>query len=348
MQRYPRPRARMMAAALTLGCLTSWWTPPEAEAAETLRIEGADRYATAVAVSGLQGYRNGSGFRRVAIASGENFPDALVAATMGMPVLLVGRDAVPDVVADELRRLRPSSIVVVGGTAAVSETLAERVKQLVGNAELVRYGGANRYETAAAVASSIHFFFFDGEEAPHVMVASGEDFPDALSATQLSQSLPPYGGRVPILLIRRGQLPEETVRHLVNHVPSQVSPHITVIGGENAVSDGVATQLSTVWDEVQMHRIAGADRYETAAAMARLRWDQDGAVPSRAVVLATGEDFPDALVASWLAERFQAPLLLTQSRCKPRAIAEVEARFSSQVRLVVGGADVAYAGTRVC
>jgi hypothetical protein len=51
----------------------------------------------------------------------------LVAGQDTAGMLPVRRDAIPEVVAGELRRLRPGSIVVIGGTAVVSDTVAQQL-----------------------------------------------------------------------------------------------------------------------------------------------------------------------------------------------------------------------------
>jgi hypothetical protein len=90
------------------------------------RLAGGDRYATAVAVSRAD---YPSGAATVYVASGGVFPDALsggpAAARAGGPVLLVARTAIPEVTAAELRRLKPQRIVVLGGTAVVSDGVAK-------------------------------------------------------------------------------------------------------------------------------------------------------------------------------------------------------------------------------
>ena len=78
-----------------------------------------DRYGTDAAVA-EQAF--GSGASTVYIASGANFPDALgagaAAAQAGGPVLLVTPTSIPAAIAHELTALHPTTIYVVGGTAA--------------------------------------------------------------------------------------------------------------------------------------------------------------------------------------------------------------------------------------
>ncbi len=140
------------------------------------RVGGADRYATAAMLAdGVA-----PGVDRVVVATGATFADALaigpVAARDGAPVLLVEPDRVPDVVARQLERLRPREVVVVGGTAAVSDAAVAAVEHHAG-VDARRVAGPDRYATATAIART---FFPD----PHgvVALATGREFADALAA----------------------------------------------------------------------------------------------------------------------------------------------------------------------
>ena len=96
-------------------------TALKAHAGSVQRVSGADRYSTAAKVSA-------EAFPSAAVAylvTGEDFPDGIaagaVAAREGGPLLLTARAALPGVVKTELARLRPSSTVVVGGEAVISQ-----------------------------------------------------------------------------------------------------------------------------------------------------------------------------------------------------------------------------------
>ncbi|MEO7296678.1 MAG: cell wall-binding repeat-containing protein, partial [Candidatus Limnocylindria bacterium] len=95
------------------------------------RLAGADRYATAVAVSSGTFTTADTVF----IATGLNFPDALgggpVAGGLPGPLLLVPGTAVPPSVATELRRLDPDSVFILGGPSAVSEGVASQIANLL-------------------------------------------------------------------------------------------------------------------------------------------------------------------------------------------------------------------------
>jgi putative cell wall-binding protein len=96
------------------------------------RLAGADRYATAVAISAA-GYP-ADGPATVYLATGTTFPDGLAAGPVAgrgrAPLLLTAPDALPAVVADELRRLNPSRVVILGSSTAVSDAVAAAVRGL--------------------------------------------------------------------------------------------------------------------------------------------------------------------------------------------------------------------------
>jgi hypothetical protein len=92
----------------------------------------------------------------VYVATGENFPDALGAASasavQGGPVLLVQPNAIPAATAVELSRLSPNVIYVAGGPAVVSDAVFDALKAYTPNVH--RVAGQNRYETAVEVSKS--------------------------------------------------------------------------------------------------------------------------------------------------------------------------------------------------
>jgi putative cell wall-binding protein len=95
------------------------------------RIAGSDRFATAAQVAATFPDLPGG---RVFVATGGNFPDALAgvpaAALVDGPLLLVTAEQVPSVVFEQLRRLEPWRIVVLGGPSVVPDAIVD---------ELIRY-----------------------------------------------------------------------------------------------------------------------------------------------------------------------------------------------------------------
>src|SRR5690625_1092288 len=97
------------------------------------RIGGDNRYETAVEISkALVEDDDVDGIDTVYLATGEDFADALAggasAADADAPILLVRSDRVADVVLDEIKRLTPENLVVLGGQTAIADAVVESVK----------------------------------------------------------------------------------------------------------------------------------------------------------------------------------------------------------------------------
>ena len=194
------------------------------------RLAGDDRYATAIAISET-GFEPGVPI--AFLASGQNYPDALagapIAGELGGPLLLTPRSAILQTVKDELARLQPERLVVLGGDGAISGQLGYEIDALAPNVTYV--AGSDRYETAMLLSS-----YFPGVSDVSY-VASGADFPDALAGAPIAGLA---GERV--LLTPPGSLHAMTRQGIRWSMPGR----IVVLGGSGAVSDNVETELETM------------------------------------------------------------------------------------------------------
>jgi carboxypeptidase T len=294
------------------------------ETVTTERLGGADRYATAVAVSKRR-FPDGPA-PAVYLASGEAFPDALtagpIAAKEGGGVLLTTRDSLPAIVEAELVRLAPQRVIVAGGPAVVSAAVMERVKKILGPTTVVeRVFGLDRYATGAALSAR----GFAAGGTPLAFVASGTTFPDALAAGSVAAQL-----GAPVLLTRPDRLPAATASELARLRPERV----VIVGGPGAVAGTVATSIKAIVPVVE--RVAGGDRYATAVAIA-----SRFAATATTVVMATGLAFPDALAAVPLAASLGAPILLVQPDAVPTSTRDaIRKRAPTSIVVIGGGAAV--------
>lgn len=287
----------------------------------TFRIAGADRYATSVALSTAIAQPKQD---VVYVASGTAFPDALTAgpavAAAQAPLLLVGRDHFPQSIAEELTRLDPSQVRIVGGEGAVSAQVAGAIDELTG-AEVTRIGGDDRYATAALLA---------GDAKPQrVFVASGETFADALAAGPVAALQDTV-----IVITRKNTLPQPTIDRLTAIAPEE----IVVLGGEAAVSTDVEVSLQSVVPSAKVTRIAGTDRFETAAKVASTFWPNGSDV----VFYASGGQFADALSGTPVAALSEAPILLTRPSAHPDATTAAAKQLRAVVHVTIGGEAAAY------
>jgi putative cell wall-binding protein len=300
---------RFDAAAEPYGLAWAKISPP----IQVVRYAGADRYMTAATISRASGVPTGG---TVYVATGANFADALgagpAAAAANGSVLLVQPRAIPPATAAELERLAPARIVIAGGTGVVSSAVEATLRAYAGT--VVRQAGVDRYATAAAISAASF-----GSGVPVAFVATGESYPDALSGGAAAAML---GG--PMLLTRRDALAQSTADELRRLAPQE----IVILGGSAAVSTGVEAALRGYGN---VTRLAGADRYATAAAVSARYF-----ATSATAWLATGAGYPDALVAAPVAGRAHAPLLLTAATSVP-ASTMVELRRLRPARVNVAG-----------
>lgn len=164
--------------------------------------------------------------------------------------------------------------------------------QQTGGPQVERISGLNRYATGVAISQAA--FPDPITSVPVVFIASGTNFPDALSAGPVAAAL---GG--PLLLTNPLALPSEVTAEINRLNPDK----IYVVGGTGAVSAAVYTALSSLAPEIE--RVSGADRYATSRAVTRL-----GFTTADTVYVATGTGFADALSAGAAAGTQPAPVVL--------------------------------------
>jgi glucose/arabinose dehydrogenase len=309
-----RDMRRLLPVAL-IGALLVVVPSAPAHAAE--RIAGNDRYATSAAISAATVDPNPE---LVYVATGEDFPDALasapVAGSRRTSVLLVTHDSIPRAVADELTRLSPTNIYVLGGSGAISDDVVADLEQFADNG-VDRIQGANRYETAANISAS----FFSPDVA-YAYIATGESFADALAAGSAGVD------RGPVLLVTKSALPQATAAELNRLQPQE----IIIVGGTNAIDDSVEAGLDQ-FTTGPVSRQAGDDRYATSAIVSSGAFQP----PTDAVYLASGSSFADALSGGPIAGANDGPILLTQRDCVPDTVLAEINRLDPARVVVLGG-----------
>lgn len=261
------------------------------------RLAGETRYETAVEVS-KKAFPTGA--KTVYLVTGEAFADALtvapLAASKDAALLLATRGVLPAATVTELKRLKPTKVVLIGGTVALDAKTPDRVKAALGSSVVIeRIGGADRYETARRLAAA-------WPSASTVYLATGRDFADALGAAAVASVQ-----NRPVLLVdgKAATLDPHTAKLLTTLKATSVN----VVGGDMAVSRGITSKLSGM--KLTVRRYGGEDRYLTNAALNNAAFK--GTATS--ILVATGEDFPDALTGSTLAAATASPIFVTKTTC---------------------------------
>ncbi|WP_161958461.1 cell wall-binding repeat-containing protein [Ornithinimicrobium cavernae] len=303
-------------AAPQSGQTTSALPTASTSAVDVDRLAGENRYATAAHVA-----KKWTGtVDRVYVVSGHNFPDSLVAgARAGVfdaPVLLTKGDHLPSETVRELDRLSPTRITVIGGTSSVSDGVLKDLRAFAGSEGVERVVGADRYATSAKIAAR----YKPGHD--RVFLASGETFPDALSAAAVAGTQ-----QHPLMLTRQGRLPASVAAQLERLAPDEV----VIVGGRSAISDAVAAEAASRAGG-EYRRVSGADRYRTSAAVAK-EFSPD-LTPG---YVASGDHYADALVVSGLAGRHKVPVVLTRSDHLAEGSIEALAHLDPDRIFVAGG-----------
>ena len=258
-------------------------TPAEQQKTTT-RVAGADRIQTSVEVS-KKYYESAE---TVIVANYEQFADSLSASALSKalkaPILLVKKDQLDSVVAQEIKRLGAKNVIVIGGEKSIDKT-----KNSLSQYNVRTIAGANRYETSAKIAQEV--IKLTGTKK--TVIASGEVFADALTVAPLANK-----NNMPILLVQQNKIPEE-----VKEVLKQIE-EVIIVGGEKTISKEVENKLPNPT------RIAGANRYETAKKIYEY-----GFKDRKEVNIANGTTAADSLVIGSI----DCPILLAEANEIPEA-----------------------------
>lgn len=253
------------------------------DANKQIRLAGSDRYETAYAVAEqMKLNKDESKFKNVVVASGDNYPDALsgnyLAFTKNAPMLLTNQYEVDNTAEYIKNSIEPNGTVyILGQTSAVPASLEQKLRGI----NIKRIGGSDRFETNLLILKEARVH---GEE---LIVCSGLNFPDAVSASAANR---------PILLA------DDKLSVSQKNYLSTIDPlKVYFIGGDKAVPKAVRDEFTgnTV-------RLAGSDRFETSRLIA------ENLFPSHQdrVILASGLNFPDALVGGAFNQDTRVPVLL--------------------------------------
>ena len=344
----------LLAASLAAPTAAAAQNDPDDEAVPALlhiRVGGADRYETSLLAANQLEVFSDEPLDTVVLVSGERWTDAVIAAplagTHNAPVLLTPPNELRPDALEFIRRAGITKAIIVGSASSdpthgpglgVRTPVATALDDA--GVRLERIAGNHRYATSVAVARQI---------TPGVMpwlgrtaiVASGEIFADALVAGPFA-----VRGTHPVLLNPAGKLHRDVAGYLVE---ADIE-HVVLMGGTAALSEAVEESIREL--EIDVTRLAGADRYDTAVEAAQLvdnRYtepDGETCFDNRTYGLARAGIPFDAFSAAPLLSLFCASLLLTDPAEVPDATAalldhalsaDLDAGYYLVVLFVFGG-----------
>ncbi|MGK0466716.1 cell wall-binding repeat-containing protein [Clostridium sp.] len=291
------------------------FTPVFAENADitNTRLSGANRYTTSADISKAGWMQSNT----VIIANGLGYADALAASSLSKskdaPILLTSKNAINASVITEIKRLEATDAILVGGTGVIANGVENQLKNLGIN--FTRIGGTDRYDTSKMVAEAM------GVDSG-IIVATGLDFPDALS-------IAPIAGikSMPILLS-----PKETMNpNIEKFIKSKDIPVSYIVGQTDVIGSSIASNLPN------SKRLGGNNRYATNLVINK-NFEDD--LNFETIYLATGSNFPDALAGSALAAKNNSPIFLTGRNSLSEETINVLKNKKVKNVVVLGGSDV--------
>lgn len=255
------------------------------------RISGKDRIATSIAAA-QTGWSTAD---TVILNEYTDYPDAIASTPLAVkfnaPVLLTTGNQLDPRVMDELQHLQPKKVILLGGQGRLQPMIESELTDQHFNWE--RIGGMDRYETSVLIAEQLN--------SDSMILVNGDDFPDALSAASFAGIQ-----QIPILLASNPHFPQAIKSFYTSHKPS----HVIVVGGEGVLPNPLLLDQGITVET----RLGGSDRYETDS---KLYQYAQASYTSSSFYLASGEQYPDAMVGTVLAAKNKAPLLITNRASLP-------------------------------
>lgn len=259
----------------------------------------------------------------IAIPEGKQVLSALLVSPGGVPGEVVTTTIRSDFTVPPVVGTTLAGVGTYAGASNVSGSVVVKaeVRAQVGTT-VRRLGGQDRYDVSTLLSDTSF------TSANTVIIASGEKFPDALTAAGLAGCL-----KAPVLLVAHNKVPAQIARE----IKALKAKNVIVCGGPATVYPSVITSLKK--RGLKVERISGANRYEVAARVAQRIAKITGG--KGRVYIARGDIYPDALSFAPLAYAQRVPILLTQ----PKSLAketrdELKRGGYTSVRIAGGTASV--------
>lgn len=320
----------MIAPMLVIFAIIATTLPSTIQPLNKARYSGNDRFQTSKAIS--EQFNSGT-VQDVIITSGNNFPDALsssvLAKKLNAPILLVDSNVQgsSEALIYITQHLSKSGTVhIIGGTGVINSEFEDKLTQM-GYANIDRIGGYDRYDTDVLIAQKLNV----AKNTP-VVIASGENFPDALSISSVASS-----NGWPILLVS-SDMAQEVKDFITNDQPSKV----IIVGGTGVVPDSIKAQVASLVSSAVITRLFGQDRFDTAGQIVSTY-----SMNPKNIYLASGMNFPDALAGSVLASVTGDPILLIDPSSGGIVPPAIEAYLKQLAQKNIRPNIVSFGGTAV-
>lgn len=287
------------------------------------KLEGDTRYETAVEIS-KKGWANGSD--TVVLVNGYSIVDGItstpLATTNKAPTLLVEKDKVATSTTNELKRLNPKHVILIGGENSIGTKVESVIKDLGSDITIDRVGGSDRYETSLLIAEKVA----EKNDVNKVYVTSGIGEADSLSIASKAGA-----EKQPIVLASK----DDINSGIYDWIKEKEVKDAYFIGGTASLSDKVISKVdSIVSSDVSKNRIAGSDRQETNAKVIEKFYPEQ---TYSSVYVSKSDQLVDALTAGPLAAKTNSPVVLLGNSVSTTQSTVLDAKKSELVYEIGGG-----------
>ncbi|MCP8370788.1 cell wall-binding protein Cwp10 [Clostridioides difficile] len=288
------------------------------------KLKGADRFETATKIS----QRGWTKSDTVVIVNGEDksMVDGLTATPLASvknsPILLSSNEKLPQKTVEELKRLNPSKVIVIGGNNSMPNSVVEAIKAVNSKISVQRIGGDTRYQTSINIAKEID----KTNNVSKLYIGAGNGEADSLSIASLAGK-----EKTPIVLTQKDGVDNEAVQFIKSNKVS----NIYFIGGIEKISNKAIEQVGKIVNkDISNNRVAGQTRQETNAKVIDKFYSQsklDG------VVVANQDKLIDALAVGPLAAKNNSPVILATNMLDKSQESSLKGKNSSKLFEVGGG-----------
>ncbi len=288
------------------------------------KLKGADRFETAIKIS-QSGWTKSD---TVVIVNGEDksMVDGLTATPLASvknsPILLSSNEKLPQKTVEELKRLNPSKVIVIGGNNSIPNSVVEAIKAVNSKISVQRIGGDTRYQTSINIAKEID----KTNNVSKLYIGAGNGEADSLSIASLAGK-----EKTPIVLTQKDGVDSEAEQFIKSNKVS----NIYFISGIEKISNKAIEQVGKIANrDISKNRVAGQTRQETNAKVIDKFYSQsklDG------VVVANQDKLIDALAVGPLAAKNNSPVILATNTLDKSQESSLKGKNSSKLFEVGGG-----------
>ena len=263
-----------------------------------IQIIGDNRYDTAAKIS-KTAFKDGSD--AVVLINGKNSSDGLsagpFATLIDASMLLVNRDSIPKETSDEINRLKPKKVYLIGGTSSIGNEVLEALNKNfnISYENIVRIGGKDREETSLLIANKIK----ELTDIKNIYVVNGyRGEADAMSI--LSKAC---NTKSPILITNGNKLSDGQIDFLSNIY----YPNFYFIGGYATINESLLNEVENLFDiELSIMRVYGDSRQNTNAEILDYFYNDN----INSLIVCKSDNLIDALCVGTYAGKNDIPVVI--------------------------------------